>query len=188
MSEVYIAVRRTGDPNEELQHYGVKGMRWGVRRATKQLSKATTKEQHDKAVAKLEKHRTKSVKKVQQLETKQDKLNKQLQKSAVKDTTKASKLESKASKLDAKYSKNMRKASRMFVIGGDKRRNKLVRKATIAKFKSDRLHSKASAYKANYESTKAKVESNELLIKAFKQAIRDIDAAEVNKGRRYING
>lgn len=33
--------------NEELQHYGVKGMRWGVRRTSKQLARAKKERSED---------------------------------------------------------------------------------------------------------------------------------------------
>ena len=57
----------------ELMHYGVPGMKWGVRRATKRLSKATTKEQRDKAVGKLETHRAKASAKIEKLNKKRPK-------------------------------------------------------------------------------------------------------------------
>ena len=53
----------------ELYHYGVKGMRWGVRRAQKKLAKATTKEDRDKAIAALKKHKEKLEETVSQSES-----------------------------------------------------------------------------------------------------------------------
>ena len=50
---------------EYLQHYGVRGMRWGIRRASKTLSKSSsTSEQREKAISSLQKHRAKATKKV----------------------------------------------------------------------------------------------------------------------------
>lgn len=49
----------------ELMHYGVLGMKWGVKRGTRQLSKATTPKQKQKSVATLEKHKGKAIKKLE---------------------------------------------------------------------------------------------------------------------------
>ena len=53
MSEYYITT------DGELYHYGVKGMKWGVRRAQKALSKASSSRDSDRALSKLQKHRDK---------------------------------------------------------------------------------------------------------------------------------
>lgn len=194
--ENYISNYESG---EELQHYGVKGMRWGVRRASKQLSSATDSASRDKAVASLNKHRTKSTQKIQKLEKKQEKLNASLTRSGAKDVAKAAKLEKKASKLDSKVLKYTKKSNKYKVKAGkkffsDSATKAMVKgesystKAQITKAKADALHSKAKSYSAKYESAKAKIDSNERMIAAFKKGINDIDTALETKGRRYING
>lgn len=61
----------------ELKHYGVLGMKWGVRRNRNSYSKATTKEAKSKAIAGMEKTRDKAVKKFNKLDKKATKsLNK----------------------------------------------------------------------------------------------------------------
>ena len=77
----------------ELMHYGVKGMKWGVRRASKQLSKATTNEERDRAISKLEKHRSKASAKIDKLTKKQPKLQKKVDKAIQKNDVKAAKID-----------------------------------------------------------------------------------------------
>ena len=59
--------------NDELKHYGVLGMKWGVHRATKQYSAATTKAERTKAADKLNTHMGKASKKLNKYYTKTNK-------------------------------------------------------------------------------------------------------------------
>ena len=178
----YIVIRK----DDELMHYGVKGMRWGIRKATKQLSKASTSEQRDKAIESLQKHRAKASKQVTKLEKKQVKLDNALAKSSKKDAVKAAKIENKAAKIDKKIAKMERKATGIFT--SDKKTEELLLDAGLLKLQSDKLHTKASVLQTNYNNAKAKAESNRAIMNTFKKGINDIDAALVDKGRKYING
>lgn len=172
MSELYIAVQRAGDSNEELQHYGVRGMRWGVRRASKQLSSATTKEQRDKAVSSLQKHKSKASKEVAKLQKKQPKLEKSVEKQIVKNDIKAVKLSDKAAT-------KRKKAYRL--LTSKKRSQKLI-------YKADKLQARADYLAVKSKKAKAKLARNEIMQAAFKKGINEIDQTLANKGRKFING
>lgn len=159
--------------DEELYHYGVKGMRWGVRRASKQLSNATTDKQREKAVSSLNKHREKSTDKITKLEKARPKLEKKVEQQITKNDVKATKLQQKAAhKRDKGYNA---------LLMSQKRRQKNI-------FKADRLQAKADALKADSEKAKAMLAKNDAMTKAFKQGISTIDKALVENGRRYVNG
>lgn len=172
MSELYIAVQRAGDSNEELQHYGVRGMRWGVRRASKQLSSATTKEQHDKAVSSLQKHKTKASNEVAKLEKKRPKLEKKVEKQIVKNDIKAVKLADKAA---------TKRKKAYGLLTSKKRSEKLI-------YKADKLQAKSDYLAVKSKKAKAKLARNETMQAAFKKGINEIDQTLVDKGRKFING
>lgn len=158
--------------NEELLHYGVKGMRWGVRRATKRLTSAnSTDEAKAKAVSTLQKHRAKATKKIAKLESKHDKLASNAEKHIMKTDVKAQKMKSKAAKYE-------RKAYRRFTSTS---------KAAKLAMKANRLNAKADTMIAKSESAKAKLAKNETMTRAFKEGVSNIDQALVSKGRKYIN-
>ena len=173
--------------SDELQHYGVMGMRWGVRRASKVLSSSKSSQgKRDKAISSLEKHKSKTTAKIASLEKKRTKLDDNLRKSTEKDMTKATKLEKKAAKLDQKIAKNQRKAGGMFT--SQKKAEKLLSEANVMQAKSTKLHTKAKTLTTKYESAKAKVDANESMQKAFKQGLSSIDKALVEAGKRHLHG
>lgn len=70
----YNSINNTPElTDEELMHYGVLGMKWGVRRASKQLSNASTKSERARAKADLNKHYAKASTKLTKLSNKADK-------------------------------------------------------------------------------------------------------------------
>lgn len=172
MEKCEVVINRSQEFDDELQHYGVKGMRWGIRRASKRLSTATTKEQRDKAVATLQKHRTKASAQVAKLEKKQPKLAKSVEQKIVKNDVKAAKLSDKAAA-------KRKKAYGLFT--SQKKANKLI-------YKADKLQARADYLAVKSKKAKAELAKNETMQAAFKKGISEIDQALVSKGRKFING
>ena len=164
----YIVIRK----DDELMHYGVKGMRWGIRKATKQLSTATTTSERDKAVATLEKHRAKASKQVTKLEKKHPKLEKTVETKIIRNDVKAAKLSDKAAT-------KRNKAYRRFI--SEKKASKLL-------YKANKLQAQADYLAVKSKKAKAELAKNEELQKIFKKGINDIDTVLVDKGRKFING
>lgn len=102
--------------DEELYHYGVLGMKWGVRRAARALSKATTKEEKAKAAARLDKHVEKAGKKLSKIDNRivkaQTKATKSLRKTDNFLDPFRGYHKRKASRLGKKATKQMRKADK----------------------------------------------------------------------------
>ena len=158
--------------NGELKHYGVKGMKWGVRKATKLLSKATTREERDKAVASLQKHREKSTAKIAKLNKKAVKLQKKVDEKIRVNDPRAAKLQAKAAALrNKKYG--------LFVSK---------EKADQIEFKAAKIENEAKRLKALSDKAKAELTNNQRMIQAFETGIKDIDKTLAEAGKRYING
>lgn len=156
----------------ELTHYGIKGMKWGVRRASKKLSKADTPEKRQKAVSTLEKHRTKGTKKVEKLEKAHVQMQKDVDRHIQKDDVKVAQLRSQAARKRSK-------ASGLFVTRG--KYDKLM-------YEADKLSMKADRLEAYSQNAKAKMYANENLTRMFKDEIGNIDKALAENGRKFING
>lgn len=158
----------------ELMHYGVKGMRWGIHRASKQLGKGyatgdTAKVQ--KATARLEKHRGKAQKKINKLSKTNEQLEKKRDKQIIKNEPKIAELNRKATDYRSRVynSRFMR----------DKKANKLMNRAQSYEIEAKRLQ-------AISDRTKAEIAKNARLSSQYSKGIKDIDQAIATKGRDYI--
>ena len=63
-------ITRANESNRDIKHYGVIGMKWGVRRANKQYNTSINSTNRIKAKVKLEKHMVKADKKLNKLDNK----------------------------------------------------------------------------------------------------------------------
>ena len=156
--------------NDELTHYGILGMRWGVRRTRAQLDRASTKDGRDKAISKLNKYRTKGAAEIDKLKKKGVKLEKQSENLIIKNETKAANLNKQAAK----------KRSKMYGFFTSQE------EAKDLEFQAKKLEARANELIASSKNAKAKVESNSTMIKAFQREIDNIDDALVKAGKKYL--
>lgn len=158
-------------PTDELYHYGVVGMRWGVRRSTKQLFKRDQpKERRDKALASLNKHREKGTAEVAELKKRGVKLTAAAEKQTIKSETKAAKLRAKAAT----------KRSKMYGLLTSQS------KAEKLEFQAKKLDIKAAKLETKATRAKALLKKNETMVAAFEREISNIDTALVNYGKFYL--
>lgn len=163
-----IALDDTMD-SETLQHYGVKGMKWGIRRAKKKLYYAANEEQRKVGVDELKRHRSKAEAKIAKLEKKGAKYQSVYEKRITRDAEKSAKLETKSAK-------KKRKATGVFVTDG---------RAKELMFEAQKLDAKVSTLDARVKSAKAKVDKNQAMIDAFKRGINDIDKTLIEDGKLW---
>ena len=157
--------------NNELQHYGVVGMKWGVRRASKQLSKATTSESRKAAIDKLQKHRSKGAAKIDKLNKKGVQLEKQAEKQIIKKENYGSELMRQSS------------AIRNKAYGRFTSRDKAAKRV----YKADKLQARAQALLSDVDAAKAKVHKNKAIVSAFQREINNIDDVLLKAGKKYLS-
>lgn len=159
--------------DEDLLHYGVPGMKWGIRKARKTLSSSTANyAERKQALDNLEKHRRKASEKVAKLESKRPKLEDSVNRKVSKYSNKASNLESKAARQE-------RKAYGILATQESKEKRL---------FKAGKLQAKADTINADIAKAKAKLAENDAKTNLFKKGISEIDDLLVSNGRKLTEG
>ena len=156
---------------DELYHYGVIGMKWGIHRARKVLSSNnSTSEEKRRAISSLTKHKTKINKKINELNDEKEYLDEKRSKDIKKTQFKENEYRQKANKL-------RRKKYGIFTSED---------KAEMLEFKATKLDIKADKLKRKIEETKIELEKNQEMQKVFNSGLNEVDDILRIRGREYL--
>lgn len=168
----------------ELMHYGVPGMRWGVRRNRQQLVSKSTK--YGNKMNKLETKRAVLIKKANNYNTKSIKTqshNEPYERKLAKNSAKKAKWDLKAQKQLNERHTNFDKVGKYQAKSA--KYNKNIMKAQ-KKLKHNKWAIKENKIRNKAEKAQIKIEKNKKLKSKFDNTIRDLDAGIIDDGNRFI--
>ena len=166
----------------ELIHYGVKGMRWGIRRSKAQLGNAITKRNNkikrltDDANTYDEKARIYNEKSVS-VQSKNRKYEKRL----VKATAQKAKYDLKLQKATAKG-----KADKVAKYAGESAKYQMKINKANKKIKYNKWAVKSEEAKVAATKARTKIEKNERLVNMYSNTMSALDSGKVSQGRVFM--
>lgn len=159
--------------NDELMHYGVAGMKLGVRRAKKVYANAYSKgdtEKLSKLDSKMQRNSAKAQRKVNKLKSKYPQLKSDVDRHIRKTDVKAAALEREATRQRAK------------AYG----RFQTQKRSERALYEASKLPARSEELKARSERAKTKLEANKKAQALFEQGIGEMSVLRADKGRKFL--
>lgn len=170
--------------NGELYHYGVLGMKWGVRRSSAQLGKKVTKlTKKNKRLADDIDIYTSNAKRYDAKSTAMQTRNSKYESIISKNTAKKSKYDLKLAKTLSKRNPNPDKIAK-YTAKSAKYNNKIL--AVQKKLKCNKWAVKSQEAKQAIADAKDRIEKNDRLIRTFNKTMSSIDAGTIKQGRFFM--
>lgn len=169
---------------DELYHYGVKGMKWGVRRSPERMRRR---------IDKLESKNTKLTKKYNSANTKAveygrksarvQSRNRRYDKRLAKYTAKKAKYDRKLYKVSSKRNPNEDKIVK-YAAKSAKANAKILK--AQSKLKYNKYAVKSERFKAEAEAAKLKIEKNDRMQRTYRTTIKALDKGTVQQGKLFM--